>query len=802
MNIKKLPKTQLANIIGLILSSSTFATLAQDEATKDVKAKNSVLEIIEVTARKRIESVQSIPSSINAVTGDFIKDMGVHNIEDLSKYVPGLEQPNLANHSRLSLRGVSSGDNQSFEQSVGTYVDGVYRGRMNQQRSGFFDMQRVEVLKGPQVTLYGNSSVGGALSMVTNRPDTDDDVNGEFVVKYELEYEEAQIFGGVNIPVTDNFALRIAGKWRDQSKGAELNNYSGQYETYYNDNAFRIGAVWEASDELSFYLRHEQASFEKSGETIALYTHVNPDFTEYENSPLAPFGIGSLNTGNDDSIFENGPSGNKNESNETMLEIIWQINDDISLTSITADSRYDYFHTLDIDAAPYNFLASSVPEDYEQLSQELRLDINVNDQIKLLTGVYYQDADFNTGFDVDFNMPFISTALGLPFELASYSRSNYLEQNAKQHAIFGQLDYQASEKLSLTLGIRYTEIEKTATQGLELQTIEGEFDTREPLPFTKGLSPALFSYWAILKATGAPHEFKDMKREEEHTMISASARYFFTKDFMGYFTFANGAKAGGFDTLYEGPSTASFIGTVPGPSAGTPQDTEFEDEQVTAYEVGFKSDWDNMRLNVAAFYGTYEDLQTSVFSGGTGFNVANAGQTVQKGVDVEFIWQVTDELSFSANAEYLDFYYDEFTQAACSLTEMHNGEQNADGKCDWSGDSLAWVPKLAAFVKTEHITEIFNNYEMSNMLSINYKSEHTIDSSNEQGLVQDGYALVDYRFKLTPINSDWYAAITVSNLFDEDYEIYLAKIPLNIGAYGSGVHQKARKINLEFGMSF
>ena len=219
MNIKDFPKTPIAKVLCIVLGSTSFASLAQEEA-KDVKAKGSALEIIEVTARKRIESVQTVPSSISAVTGELIQGMGVNNVEDLSKYVPGLEQPKLANSSRLSLRGVSSGDNPSFEQSVGTYVDGVYRGRMNQQRAGFFDMQRVEVLKGPQLTLYGNSSIGGALSMITNRPDVGDDLNGEFTVKYETEYEEAQILGGLNIPVTDEFALRIAGKWRDQNKGA------------------------------------------------------------------------------------------------------------------------------------------------------------------------------------------------------------------------------------------------------------------------------------------------------------------------------------------------------------------------------------------------------------------------------------------------------------------------------------------------------------------------------------------------------------------------------------------------------
>ena len=798
MNIKDFPKTPIAKVLCIVLGSTSFASLAQEEA-KDVKAKGSALEVIEVTARKRIESVQTVPSSINAVTGENIQAMGVHTVEDLSKYVPGLEQPQLANHSRLSLRGVSSGDNQSFEQSVGTYVDGVYRGRMNQQRAGFFDMQRVEVLKGPQVTLYGNSSIGGALSMITNRPDVGDDLNGEFTVKYETEYEEAQILAGLNIPVTDEFALRIAGKWRDQSKGMAFNNYTDQYEPYFKDYAFRIGAVWQPRDDLSLYLRHEQATFEKFGESLAIYRHVNPDFTDVENSPLAPFGIGTgeLNTGNDDALFNNGPSGNKNEGDETMLEVVWSISDNTTITSITAQSGYDYFHTLDIDMTPEDIMSSDVPEDYEQFSQELRFDMIVNEQINLMGGLYYQDADFNTGFDVDFHL----TQLGVP----NFTRSNYLKQNTEQSAIFAQIDYQATEKFALTFGLRYSDMEKTATQGLTLLNLNGTVDTRPSFPDGHpyaGLTPALLSYWGAIKAVGAPHEFANMKREESHTMVSASARYYFTDTFMGYVNFADGAKAGGFDTLYEGSPSASVLGTSPGPSAGTPEDTQFEDEQVTAYEIGFKSDWDDMRLNVAAFYGSYDNLQTSLFNGSIGFNVGNAGKAIQKGIDVEFIWQATDDLSITANAEYLDFYYAKFEGAACSLTEVYKGEADENGKCDWSGDNLPWIPKFSVFMAAEHLTEIMGNYEMSNTLIVNYKSEHTIDSSNEQGFLQDGYALVDYRLKLTPEDSDWHVALTVTNLLDKDYEIYIAKIPLNTGAYANGMHKKARMINLEFGYSF
>lgn len=183
-----------------------------------------------------------------------------------------------------------------------------------------------------------------------------------------------------------------------------------------------------------------------------------------------------------------------------MLEVVWQINDSMSLTSITADSNYDYYHTLDVDMAPYNFMSTNTPEDYSQFSQELRLDTEINDQLNIMAGLYYQDADFNTGFDVDFYMPHVSTLIGSPLEFGSFSRSNYLRQNTEQQAIFTQFDYNPTDKLSLTLGVRYTDITKTATQGLRLLDIDGSTYDEAPYPEGHpfaGLTPALFSYWGF-----------------------------------------------------------------------------------------------------------------------------------------------------------------------------------------------------------------------------------------------------------------------------------------------------------------
>lgn len=792
------------NKLALAISSLFFLNMSAhaEEDQKQLEPKGAAIEVIEVTARKKVESIQNVPMSVNALTGEHIEDMGVNDLQDLSKFVPGLEQPKLAIQSRLSLRGVSSGDNASFEQSVGTYVDGVYRGRMNQQRSGFFDMERVEVLKGPQVTLYGNSSIGGAISMVTKRPELDSEITGDITARYGFNYEQTEFIGGVNIPLSDDFAVRFAGKYRDKAKGAAFNNFinSQAFEPQAKDDAFRIGAYWEPTSDLSIYLRYEQGNFESIGQNLDPMMHLNADLTDKTDSSLIALGMGDdeLNVGNG-APFTSPKDGHVVATEETMLEVVYQLNESITLTSITGMSSYDYDQAYDVDVTPFPIIDTTQDEAYEQFSQELRLAVNVNDKLDILLGGYYQDDDFKNDFYSDFNIPFVvSLQTGLPESVIStmispFSRHALLDQNTKQTALFAQADYAISDKWSMTLGARYVESEKTAIQSVALADMDHVDDPAmggiRDFGWLVGQPPGVFyapDYYMgyQLVAPGSqPHIFDDLKREEDHTMFQASLRYQLDDDTMLYGSWASGAKAGGFDLLYEGTDIDAV---------------EYEDEEANAFELGIKKDWDSVRLNIGAFYGTYDNLQVSVFNGSVGFNVGNAASSIQQGFDAELTWVATDSLIFTANAEYLDFTYDKFTDAACSFSENPDGIKSS---CDWSGREVPWVPKLKAVVSAEHYWEVSESYDVTNTLSISYKTEHTTASDNEVLTKQDAFALVDYRAVLTSLENNWHVALTVTNLFDQDYESYTSTIPLNTGAFAH-VLNEGREISLEVGYQF
>jgi len=796
----KFTHNKLALTISSLLLMSTNV-LAEEAAAAADEAKPAGIEVIEVTARKKVESIQNVPMSVNALTGDHIQQMGINDIEGLSQFVPGLEQPKLALQSRLALRGVSSGDNTSFEQSVGTYVDGIYRGRMNQQRAGFFDMERVEVLKGPQVTLYGNSSIGGAISMITKRPELDSEVTGDVTVKYGVNYEQGQILGGVNIPVGDDFAIRVAGKYRDQSKGVAFNNYSAilDYVPQATDDAVRIGAYWEPTSELSLYLRYEQGNFETDGSNLDPLMHLNPDFSDKIDSPLIGLGMGDdeLNIGNG-APFTNGLDNILAETEEAMLEVVYEINDGITFTSITGISNFDFRQVADVDVTPYSIIDTATDETYEQVSQEFRVDIDVNDKLDIIVGTYYQEDDFRNDYYADFNIPFIlSLKTGLPSDvlatmISPFSRHAILDQNTKQAAVFTQIDYALTEQLQFTVGARYVESEKTASQSITLgdmdhvddPTMGGirDFGWLVGQPPGVVYAPDYYMGYQLVAPGSAPHAFDDLVREEDHAMFQASLRYQLDDNTMLYGSWANGAKAGGFDLLYEGTNR---------------DDVEFEDEEANAFEIGIKKDWDNVRLNVAAFYGQYDNLQVSVFNGSVGFNVGNAASSIQQGIDAELTWVATDSLIFTANAEYLDFTYDDFDDAACSFSEDPLGEKTS---CDWSGRTLPWVPEFKAVIGAEHLYE-FGDYELNNMLSVSYKSEHTTSSDNDVMSMQDGYALVTYRMSLISLNDNWHVGLTIENLFDKDYETFISKVPLNNGAFAHALTE-GREFTLEVGYTF
>ena len=811
-------------LIGAVAQSIAAAPGADVDAgvaPTGSSAESAKLDEIVVTARKKSEVLQDVPMSVAAFDAQELKDRDIHNLDDLSVYVPGLQQGDLAITSRLTLRGVNSGDNNAFEQSVGTYVDGIYRGRMNQQHIGLFDVERIEVLKGPQVALYGNSSLGGAISVITHKPAFE--YGGEVRYAHGLEYDEPQVEAAVDVPLNDQFALRLAGIWRDQREGLFPNDATGDSEPSKQDRAARLSALWLPSDALSINLRYEQGEFEREGNIFDVYKHVDGQGNPWPNSYFTGLDDGRLNIGNGDP-FKYQDSFLGNDMAETRVEIEYAF-DSLTLTSITGYSEYEYRQSADVDITPATLINVYQDEDFSQFSQEFRIAGEWSEQVNYLAGVYLQSDDFRNDYLSDFNLPeLVAPAFGIPASLAAelihpFSRHIALDQDTDQWAIFGNVDFELTDRLTASLGYRYLMIDKDASQSVRVADIDhqdslGELiDLRwlnpelaplllgnpaylaDPtgyvlvLPDGSAVPPVLapnnvVGYNIVSQGSGDLHQFDDLSRQEHHPMFQLSLAWQWTDDLMVYGNWSNGAKAGGFDFLYEGDDR---------------NQVEYGDESASVFEIGFKQDWQDLRLNVAAFYGSYDDLQVSVYDGGIGFLVGNAASSISQGVDVDLDWKLSRALTLFARMEYLDFRYDEFRDANCSTTERLNTGQTI---CDWSGDRAPFVPEFEGVLGVEHRYRTASNWNLDQWLGWSYKGSHSTASDNEAQTRQAAYGLLDYRVELSPEHGDWSVALLGKNLTDEVYNVFTSVIPLAPGGAFASVRGKGREVSLEMRYRF
>jgi len=226
---------------------------------------------------------------------------------------------------------------------------------------------------------------------------------------------------------------------------------------------------------------------------------------------------------------------------------------------------------------------------------------------------------------------------------------------------------------------------------------------------------------------------------------------------------------------------------------------QYEPEQANVFEIGFKKDWRKLRLNVAAFYGMYDDLQVSVFDGGIGFVVGNAASSISRGIDAEFTWNLGDGWRLFGQFEFLDFKYDEFVDANCSTTERLNLGQ---ALCDWSGRRTPFVPEFEGALALEHNWSLSSGWTLQQLLRWSYKGDHSTASDNEPQTRQAGYHLLDYRLDLTPAKGAWGLAVIGRNLTDETYNVFTSVIPLAPGGAFANVRSKGRELALEWHCRF
>jgi outer membrane receptor protein involved in Fe transport len=675
------------------------------------------LEEVIVTAQKRAESLQDVPISVSAMQGEQISQAGIGNMAAIADYIPNLHIADAPVNTNIYMRGMGSGNNQAFEQSVGMYIDGIYMGRGRQYRSPFMDIERVEVLRGPQGTLFGKNTVAGAINIITASPSLDDPFNGNFAVSAETN--DGFIGEGVlSGAVTDNFALRAAFKYRE-SEGFADNTYLDADEPDMDETVWRITAVWEVSENLDANIKYSNAEYNRDGVnssgwlyadpatraanfpnagpfTLAAYAITDAVYPQYADLVNDEFDIYKDNgfgvDGSSKSIGIN-PESSDNDADNFAMTLNYYMGD-YTITSVTGYSEYEYVDGADVDWLPLGFIMRDDDQEFDQWSQEIRITSPTGGFFEYIAGGYYEESDleFDRRVTIDSSidnlfqfspanifipglpdfltmgdlglfslMQTIGAGEGVSYPANQVARNHYYQLDSDSWALFAQGTFNIRDDFRVTLGLRYTEETKDVVSS---QFLSDDL-TGLGAPSDNILLAATF---ATQFNTYAYNYNED--RETDQWIPSVNAQWDYNDDTMFYATFSQGFKSGGFTSADDGQpggldqgEFAPYDPTVPS------DDFEFDDEEVDAFEIGGKHTLLDgaMTLNWAAFYTEYTDLQISIFKG-VGFTVTNADAEV-KGLEVDALWQVTEGLRLGANFAYLDSEWKDYEGAPCTAVQ-------------------------------------------------------------------------------------------------------------------------------------
>ena len=407
-------------------SFRNMSALALAIATASSGTYGAQLEEIIVTAQKRAQSLQDVPISMTALSGDKMEDAGITSFSDLSGFVPNLAISENAVNTIITMRGISVGANQSFEQSVGVYVDGIHYGKSRQIRTGLFDLQQLEVLRGPQGILFGKNTLAGAINVTTAEPTLGaEGITGKIALTAETDNGE-MIEGNLNYSPSDSLAFRFA--FRDQKDDGYIDNafpgaQPGMPTT--DEEIWRFTTMWEPSENTSVKFTHSQSEFERVGgpgvihsfspiapipaSNSLMYGVMDMVYPEYAAEVAANDGsttfrdavsIGGCaleeSVGMSSSVCANGgerPEGTDTSTEDTALVIEMETDSGFTFTSVTGRNTYDYQDGMDADWMPVQFIGRSDISNYEQTSQEFRIASPTDQRFSWIGGVYWSEAE-------------------------------------------------------------------------------------------------------------------------------------------------------------------------------------------------------------------------------------------------------------------------------------------------------------------------------------------------------------------------------------------------------------------------
>ncbi len=707
-------KSYLALAIASALAAGN-AVAQQQTAQDDKDAEPTGLQRIEVTARRTVENLQEVPVSVTAIHATDIAENGLTDVTDVQRYATNTTlQVSRGTSSTLTayVRGIGQQDPLwGFEPGVGMYVDDVYIARPQGAVMEILDVERIEVLRGPQGTLYGKNTIGGALKYVTKemRGDNSFDFSASFG-----NYGMASYKAAGQLSLLDD-KLFIGGAFADISRDGFGTFKNTGDENYNKDiSAGRLTLEYHATDDLFFRLAYDK--------------------TVDDSNPKGGFRlVPSVLNGQQlyDSVYDSDislPMYNKVETSGTSLTLTWNIDEHFSFKSVTAQREGDTYTNIDFDNTALKSLDVPAVYDDEQFTQELQLNY-VADGITAVGGLYYYTGDACGAFDVQLEV--LGNALGLP----GFTLENGGCTDTDSYSIYGQTSFDLTEQWSMTLGGRFTEDTKTAN-----------------VYRYKFFSTV---YPGDLEAGTAVPSNPSNKFDGEQTWSRFSPRvgveYQANKDLMYYASYTNGFKSGGYNMRADFDTD---------PEGAKP----FDPEVVDTIEIGFKSEpTDDLRINAAYFFSDYTDMQVTVQRAVDDNFVArilNAGQAEIQGLELETTYAASSDLTLTLGMGYIDAEFVEFITADPQTGALVDVSDTLDisNTPDWSinaGLNYTYSADIGDFVLTANAA-----YRGATQI---FEAPSPLD--------EGGYTLVNLGINYYHKDGHWSGSLQAKNLFDKQVRI-------------------------------
>lgn len=713
------------------------------------------LEEVVVTAQKREQNLQEVPVAVTAFDATALENAGIQDVTELQKSAPNVTmQVSRGTNSTLTsyVRGIGQADPLwGFEPGVGLYVDDVYLARPQGGVLDVFDVERIEVLRGPQGTLYGKNTIGGAVKYVTKRLTGESELN----IKGALgSYNQRDLEVSGQMPLIEDtlyFGGSIAQFKRD-GYGEFLQ--SGD-ENYNKDlMAARVSLEWLPSDSLSVRFSADKTkddSNAKGGHRLSASV-LNP-------TEAVPSDVYDSNADMD--------TDNEVESSGASAIVTWDISDAMTFKSITSYREGETYTNIDFDNT--SLASLHVPAVYEddQTTQEFQLSYST-DNLDVVGGLYYYEGTASGAFDVLLGA--FNPGGAFDDSLGAFDAVTAGTVETTSYAAYVHATYAFNEQFALTLGGRYTIDEKDA-------------DVYKALLYVDGTSDELGGDTLSTLSVSTDYE-----NDESWNQFSPriSVDYKVNDETLVYASYSEGFKSGGFDM--RGDATKNPA-TVNG----------YDPEIVETFEVGVKTELldGRLRLNAAAFYSDYTDMQVTVqqsSDGGTNFvsSVLNAGESEIRGFELEALAQVTENLSASLMLGYINAEYLEVE------TETPTG--TVDLADDWA---FANTPEKTASVKLMYNKSLGDMGELALSAGASYRSETQIFPQVESLIDENSYTLWDASAVWYSADEHWTVGLHGKNLTDEEYRVGGYNFA-NLGGDESiiGYYGNPRTVSLNFGYNF